>query len=419
MARRTGLKKAIENRGEKTIDFLQARRRLIDERGTTSRGARSPLLEPLRKIIGAPDIHPLFDKFICNPDQCHDLIHNLIEHHGIEATPNEIYQALAHIGIERFGKEASEEYSPETWERAAELARAGARLAKAAGDWMSAEKLWLKLGERAAESGTPNPLLQKQAMFELACLLSERGETEGAIEFFLLCENLANEDRDVKALARIRNFLGRAHLEQNSPEKALEYFNLSAEWAAEGDEQTRAEAELGIGTALAALERIEESILHFEQSMTSAGLAGDTPTRVEAACRMARILSRLGHSDDAIKHLIAALRLAESIENIQTGVLLLYNLFETCRACGAWSGFLLELTAIQNRIHKNEQFQHLGPVLILSAKAHTERGLFHLALHNLEEAAYLFQSLEETDQLEKVRSTIEQIRTLIKKTEPD
>jgi tetratricopeptide (TPR) repeat protein len=406
----------IENQGEKIIDFLGARRRLISEHGTAARGARSLLLEPLKKIVNAPDVRALFEKFILNPDQYHDLIHNIIEHHGIQGTPTEIYRALAHIGVDKLARTAIDTYVPESWEKSAELVGAGARLAISAGDWMTAENLWLKLDELAARDGAQNPDLQKQVMFELAGLLAARGEFEGAIEFYFLCEKLATESRDSKSLAQIRTSLGKAYLAHDAHEEALDFFLKAAEWAAaENDSRVLAAAELGAGGSLAGLGRLEESIPRLERAAAAAAGTGDPQTRVESARKLAEVLTKLGRHKEAIGLTVATLEIPELADNISACALLLYGLFETCCECGAWSDFLIQLTSLQNAIHRTEQFQHLGPVLILSAKAHTERGLFHLALHNLEEAAYLFQALEENDQLEKVRAAIEQIRELIQR----
>jgi len=390
-------------RGEKIIDFLGARRRLITEHGTTSRGARSHLLDPIRRALGAPDIQPLFEQFIFNPDRHHDLIRNLAEHHAVEGTPTEVFQALAHLGVERLSADAVAAYDPAAWERSVELARAGAQLAASAGDWMSAENVWLRLDERAADPAAPSPALQRRVMYELAGLLADRGDTDGAIEFYLLCEKLAGDEGDAAAPARIRVSLGRVYLANGAHETALESFTRSAEWAAAAqDVRLLAEAELGAGTALAAMNRHEEGLPLLERALARAALS----------------LNRLGRHDLAAALLASALRLPELADDLGTATLLLYNLFDTAAECGAWGDFLIELTALQNTIHRTEQFQHLGPVLIMSAKAHTERGLFYLALHNLEEAAYLYQALGETDELDKVNAAIEQIRALIQnKTE--
>jgi len=402
------------NRTAKVIDFLEARRSVIEEHGTSSRGARSPLLEPLRKLLNAPDVKPLFDMFIQFPDAHHDLIRTLSDSHGIEAPAKEMIRALTHLGVERLRREALETYSPENWKDAVLQMREAARLSVFAGDWMTAEQLWLKLDERALESGVPNPEMQRLVMFELGNLLARRGDNEGAAEFFLLCEELAAADGRQDALASIRVMLGRALSAQGQHEEALHRFRQAADWAWETQSlSVLAYAESGAGAALAELGRDEEALSRLFLAADTAAAAGDSDAAAETAHTIARVLAKTGRPEQAVDHIVKSLRVAHDAGDMASQVSLIYPLFDACKAADRWGDFLLELNSAMDCVHETEQFQHLGLLLILSAEAHSERGLLFLALHDLEEAAYIFQALEERDRFRDLQKTIEQLRARI------
>jgi hypothetical protein len=112
---------------------------------------------------------------------------------------------------------------------------------------------------------------------------------------------------------------------------------------------------------------------------------------------------------------MCAVNIAREDDNLDSRITLLYELFDVCIECGRWGEFFLELLSCMDRVHSVEQFRLLGSLLVLSAKANSERGLLHLALRNLEEAAYLFNAYEDADRFEEVNSAIARLRAEIAK----
>ncbi len=401
-------------RSAKVIDFLHARRRLINEHGTAARGPRSPLLDPIRKTLGAPDIQPLFEAFIRNPEKNLDLMRCLTDHHGIEASAKDIFIALAHLGVERCKQKARETFSPDNWKPAVVHIRAGVDLALAAGDWSMAEQLYLWLDQQAADSGATVPELQRLVLFELAGLLARNSDLDSAIEFFLLCEEFARAAGDTTSLMRTEVSLGQALLDQDKPDQALTKFEQAAKIAEEtADLSASAEAHIGIGLSLFNLERAPESLKHFDLAAAAAASSNNTVLSMEAANHSAHALLTLGKTNEAFEAILNAVSLSSSVDNLYLRTSLLYAMFEICLEKDRWGELLLELTSALDRVHETEQFQSLGPLLVLSAKINSERGLLHLALHNLEEAAQIFQALEETERFKEVNEAIEQLRSFI------
>ncbi|MFA6448278.1 MAG: hypothetical protein WCX65_02320 [bacterium] len=398
----------------KVIDFLEARRSIIAEHGTSSRGARSPLLDPLRKVLNAPDIKPLFEAFMQQPDASLDLIRALEGDHGFDSPAKDLLQALAHLGVERIRRDAFDNFAGGDWPAAVKKIRAAVHLAVFAGDWMTAEQLWLRLDERAMETGSAIPEMQRLVMFELGNLLARRGDLEGAIEFYLICEELAAAEKKEDALAWVRIMIGRARRAQGNLEESLHPLFQAADWAWEKqDPRVLAHAEAVIGASLTDLGRDEEAIPHLNIAAENAVGVGDTPVRVEAAHSIARALFKLGRPEQAAAHISDTLRADVGPDGLAALITLLYPLFDICKSSGRWGDFFTELQSVQNHIHASEQFHHLGPLLNLSAKAYTERGLLHLALHDLEEAAYIFQAIDDSERFKQTRKTIDEIRALI------
>ncbi len=402
------------NRTGELIDFLEARRRLIDEHGTSSRGARSPLLEPLRKILKAPDIEPYFDVFIYKPENCLDLVHNVVENHGIAGSTKDILQALAHLGVEEFSRQARENYLFDNRERATELIRSGANLAIAAGDWMTAEKIWLELNEFAAEAGPPDPKLQQQVLFEMGNMLSSRDETESAIEYYILCDEMMSADNDIENRVKIQLALGREYLASGEGDKALTRYRSAGELIGDRNmPDERFHSQLGRGLALESLDRIDEALACTVRAIELADAGTDLSNRIAARRHLSRVLDLYGIKDEPYEYLLDAIRLSSLSDDIESRMTLLYDLFDLACRDGRWGDFQLELLSFQNRIHETEEFHLLGPLLVLAARAHTERGLLHLALHSLEEAEHLFNAMEQFDRLEEVQATLERLRIMI------
>jgi len=405
------------NGAGKVLNFIEARKKLIEEHGTASRGARSPLLDPIRKALKAPANASLFDSFIRNPDSNYDLIRNLAEDHGIQAPAKEIFQALAHLGIEKLLNEACEQYRPDFWRQSVDTARAATRLAVAVSDWSSAEKIWLQLEERAIENGSPDPRLQQQVLFELGALLTRRGEHDSATEYYLLCETLARADNDLSRLASIRIQLGGAFLELKQSEEALRCFQMADDYLREGapDKTLAADIALGAAIARAQMGDLAQALSGLERSLEISANGGAPATRAAAFFHRSRVLSGLGRDSDAFDSLASAIGVAREDDNLDSRITLLYELFDVCIECGRWGDFFLELLSCMDYVHAAEQFRLLGSLLVLSAKANSERGLFHLALRNLEEAAYLYNAFEDSVRLDEVNKAIERIRAEISK----
>jgi tetratricopeptide (TPR) repeat protein len=398
------------------IDFLEARRNIIAEHGTSARGARSHLLEPLRKILNAPDVAPLFESFILNPSAHIDLIHTISGTHGIESTKKEMLQALAHLGIEKTRRGALDGFLPENWEDAVRAIRMGVKLAIFVDDWMAAEQLWLRLDERAIETGVQIPELQRLVMFEMGNLQAQRGDLEGAAEFYLLCEQLAAAEGRDDVLAYVRVMLGKALRAQGKTEEALAVLRKSAGWArGSRDQEILAHAETEIGASLADLGLNEDAAGHLNIASETADAIGAAAIKAEAAHNIASVLERQGRAEEAAAAITAAFDSRAVGGDIPASLSLLHSLFEINKKTGRWGEFLLRIQSVRNKIHVEGQFHFLGPLLILSADANEEIGFLHLSLHDLEEAAYVYQALEEPDLIRLVTKGIENMRERINK----
>ena len=208
--------------------------------------------------------------------------------------------------------------------------------------------------------------------------------------------------------------LGQALLDQDKPDQALTKFEQAAKIAEEtADLSASAEAHIGIGLSLFNLERAPESLKHFDLAAAAAASSNNTVLSMEAANHSAHALLTLGKTNEAFEAILNAVSLSSSVDNLYLRTSLLYAMFEICLEKDRWGELLLELTSALDRVHETEQFQSLGPLLVLSAKINSERGLLHLALHNLEEAAQIFQALEETERFKEVNEAIEQLRSFI------
>lgn len=406
-----------ENKQGNVIDFLEARRNIIAAHGTAARGPRSPLLEPLRKIIGKEEIEPLFDAFIHNPGAHIDLVHTITGAYSIEAPKKEILQALAHLGIERIKHTALDDFTPEHWEDSARAIREGVKLAIFVDDWMAAEQLWLKLDERAVETGIRIIDLQRLVMFELGNLQAQRGDIEGAAEFYLLCEQLAAEENREDILAYVRVMLGKTLRAQGKPDDALVALRRAADWSWESqDQEILAHSENEIGAALSDLGIFDDAISHLSIAIDTSDQIGAAPIKAEASHNLACIFERQGRTTDAANAITSAFDSKVVMADVAASLSLLHSMFEITKTTKRWGDLLLRIQSLRDRIHAGAQFHFLGPLLILSADTHEELGFLHLSLHDLEEAAYVYQALEEPELFKLVSKSIENLRERIGST---